>query len=68
MGSASPTRDRTQAPCIGSIVLGTGSPGKSLAEILEYISETKGQLGYISIILHNMQKLFQFVIFIAYSG
>ena len=49
-------------------VLGTGSPGKSLAEILEYISETKGQLGYISIILHNMQKLFQFVIFIAYSG
>ena len=29
MGSSPLTRDRTQAPCIGSMVLATGPPGKS---------------------------------------
>ena len=28
--ASSPTRDRTYAPCIGSTVITTGTPGKSL--------------------------------------
>ena len=34
VGSSSPSRDRTRAPCIGSAVLPTGPPGKSLFVVL----------------------------------
>ena len=35
LGSSSLTRDQTQLPCIGSAVLATGPPGKSLHTVLE---------------------------------
>ena len=35
VGSSSLTRDRTQAPCIGSAVLATGPPGNSLNFFLD---------------------------------
>ena len=34
MGFSSLPRDQTQAPCIGSAVLATGPPGKSLTVII----------------------------------
>ena len=56
MGSNSLPRDRTQGPCIGSVVLATGPPGKSLLGLFKTPSNFIPTLPKASSIHPNIQN------------